>query len=167
MQRSWRKWTLTRVNVYQLEIVILAWCFKLLWGVSFLFCIVVIKTFFNPWWQQGNPAGLQPFPGREVNCGCVKLVQERAQIHLSHVPSYLALAVIGSWITRKVFKAQQRWGKLFLCLCFYFSMGCKAFIWNGIHRSFVSAFQQRHIYTMKVWNVYSVNKENKFSSGRV
>lgn len=82
--------------------------------------------------------------------------KEHRQIHLSHVPGYLTLAVLGSWIMRKVIKAahQKWWRFFFLPLCLYFSVGCKALIWNGKYRNFVSKFHHKDIYTMKSGNVY-------------
>lgn len=78
------------------------------------------------------------------------------QIHLSHVLSYSKLAVLGSWLTREVIKAaQQRWWRVFFFLLSSLPLlFCKALIWNGKYRNFVSNFHQKAIYTTEFWNVY-------------
>lgn len=96
------------------------------------------------------------FPETGVNCRPVRLVQG-AQTNSPQ--SCTRLLNSGSaWQLNYEKSDQSKPPEIveifFFSLCLYFSVGCKALIWNGKYRNFVSKFHHKDIYTMKSGNVY-------------
>lgn len=115
----------------------------------------MIKTLFNSWWHEAKTSGLQLFPGR----GCeLQACESAARKGTDKFTSVMYWAT-QSWrylaadLREKWSKQPSRDGGGFF-LSSLPLLFCKALIWNGKYRNFVSNFHQKAIYTTEFWNVY-------------